>query len=623
MTKLKERLYLFPLIGVLQGLALTHLVKLDAPQSTSFMLFLFALISLAPSFFYYTYERKHERSSLLFSIVAGALFAGLFTWGQHRFSLGAPLSTDSAIGGWHFWAALVPAVISLIYFRALRTGNGTLSHAERYRHVHDNVWTLFLGTVLAIIFMGLLWLLLFLWWSLFGLIGITLFEDILTDDYVAPAIIFGALATGIGVTLEQGGIVNTARSLVQVLLKILSPIVVIFLAVFLCFLPFTGLDPLWDTRAAAAILISMVFATGWLINASIEGEGNSIDQRPTIRRLLQLGCLLLPAPTLIACIAIWLRIDQYGLTPDRVAASAITLTAGLFAGGYGIASLFSRTWPEKVRTLNFAIIPIAGVIGMALLTPIADPYQLSLSNQLSRLKGGKVSPDDFDLGLLKFELGAAGRQAIEEIRNGKHLPDGADMTKALAAIDQATYRYDWRSERPRPVPAQQDYDEAAWRAAFIVRPVATPFPDNFARYLHTQDTWTPAQCSLSAATRCAFLVGQVFPDEPEEIILITGDEYGDHLQFQAFRQVTSDQDVIWHQFAGDFAGPGSGEDSDAIWQAIVDGKVTYTPAHHNMIDIGDELRLLSPVQSSFGPKPGPRPGLKPVPAPLPKGAMTR
>ncbi|MEN8721838.1 MAG: DUF4153 domain-containing protein [Alphaproteobacteria bacterium] len=619
MINLTNRLYLFPLIGVVQGLALTTLIKLDQPHLTPQLIFIFAFVGLAPALFYFTYERPLGRSSILFSGGIGAALAALFTWGEYRFTHDTMLSLGNGIGGWHFWAAIVPAIILLAYFRAFR---GETAPSARYRAVYDSIWTLFLSSILAAIFTGLLWLLLFLWWSLFGLIGITIFESILTDDYVAPAIIFGALGAGVAIILEQGNILTAARSLVLSLLRTLAPLVAVFLIVFLGFLPFTGLELLWDTNAASAILLSMVLAAGLLINATIQADDTVVNIPPLIRRLLQVAALLLPVPVLIAAYALWLRVDQYGLTPERVVAANIVVTATLFTAGHALSGLFSSRWPEFIRRCNFLTLPLAGLFGLALLTPIGDPYRLSVTSQLYRLETAQVGVDDFDLGMLQFELGATGRQAIEEIRAGQHVPEGTDMTDALTRLDQTRYYYEWRDNRAHSHLESGEFDAAKWQDAFLVRPANAPFPNGFAAFLHQQGNGLMAACADNPAQRCAVLVGQVFPDTPAEIVLVTGNIKEGWLRFEAYRQAASQTGTLWHQFAHDFTRPDAGEDVRAIWQAIERGDITYTPTTYNMINLGDYKHLLSPDAITKGAEPF-RPALKPHAAPLPNRAMTK
>jgi hypothetical protein len=112
----------------------------------------------------------------------------------------------------------------------------------------------------------------------------------------------------------------------------------------------------------------------------------------------------------LAAYALWLRIGQYGLTPDRVFAAAYLVVAAGFTVGYAVAALRPGAWMKTLEPTNLIMAAVSVLLLIALFTPIADPARLSVGSQVKRLETGKVAPDKFDFQFLRFEGGRYGRR---------------------------------------------------------------------------------------------------------------------------------------------------------------------------------------------------------------------
>ncbi|MBS0518632.1 MAG: DUF4153 domain-containing protein, partial [Proteobacteria bacterium] len=81
----------------------------------------------------------------------------------------------------------------------------------------------------------------------------------------------------------------------------------------------------------------------------------------------------------------------------------------------------------------------AGLVLIAISTPLADPARLAVQAQYSRLVSGRVGPDAFDYGLLRFEGARYGREALERLARLHGTPRDNDIaqraTAALALTD--------------------------------------------------------------------------------------------------------------------------------------------------------------------------------------------
>jgi hypothetical protein len=132
-----------------------------------------------------------------------------------------------------------------------------------------------------------------------------------------------------------------------------------------------------------------------------------------------LASVLLIFIVAIAAYALWLRIDQYGWTVDRIDTAAVTLIAICFAIGYFVAALLPGKWLKLIETWNFFTTILGLIVLFALFTPIADPVRLSVANQVERLNSGKVKPDGFDFSYLRWQGGRFGRDALTALAKSK------------------------------------------------------------------------------------------------------------------------------------------------------------------------------------------------------------
>src|SRR6266700_7563219 len=117
-------------------------------------------------------------------------------------------------------------------------------------------------------------------------------------------------------------------------------------------LSFTGLDPLWNTPRATAILLTAAFALILLINSAYQDGGPEHFRAAPLRYSSVLAAVLL-APLLgLASYALLLRVQQYGWTPDRVITLACIAVTACYAVGYFGAALRSGLMLRELETTN-------------------------------------------------------------------------------------------------------------------------------------------------------------------------------------------------------------------------------------------------------------------------------
>ena len=284
----------------------------------------------------------------------------------------------------------------------------------------DTAWKAGVQLALSIGFTGAFWLLLFLGAALFNVIGLEFLGDLIAKDWFSIPVTTVVFATAVHLTDVRDGLIRGVRSVVLMLLSWLLLLMTVLAAGFLAALPFTGLDGLWETGSATALVLSAAAALIILINTAYQ-DGRADNLPPAILRgTVRVAAVLLTPLIVIAFWGLALRIGQHGLTPDRIIAFACAVIGAAYAGGYGFAALspFWRRgsgWMQPLERTNVwtAVLEIAVIL--TLFSPIADPARLSVADQVARLERGAVKPDQFDYRFLRFQSGKAGEAALERL----------------------------------------------------------------------------------------------------------------------------------------------------------------------------------------------------------------
>ena len=289
-------------------------------------------------------------------------------------------------------------------------------------HVYfDTAWMAGVQLVLSIGFTGAFWLLLFLGSALFNVIGLKFLGDLIGEAWFSLPLTGLVFATAVHLTDVRDGLIRGVRTVALMLLSWLLLVLTVLVAGFLAALPFTGLDGLWETGSATALVLSAAGALIILINTAYQ-DGRTDNLPPVVLRIAVRVASVLLTPLII--IAVWglsLRIGQHGLTPDRIIAIACAVVGAAYAVGYGAAALiaFARRgspWMKALEPTNIAVAVLTVAVILALFSPLADPARLSVADQVKRLESGKVAADKFDYGFLANGSGKAGEKALEALK---------------------------------------------------------------------------------------------------------------------------------------------------------------------------------------------------------------
>jgi hypothetical protein len=182
-----------------------------------------------------------------------------------------------------------------------------------------------------------------------------------------------------------------------------------------------------------------------LTNAAYgQGENNGEDTKSiniALKISIRIASVLILILSSIAAYGIYLRINQYGLTSDRVFASVGALIAFAFGLSYSFSNFSKKGFMPNIATSNIYLSIFECIIFIALMTPIASPDRLGVNSQISRLLAGKTPIDKFDWEYLKIKSGKYGLEAIDKLAQNPKYATIANEVKNLDRDDFYQSKY--------------------------------------------------------------------------------------------------------------------------------------------------------------------------------------
>jgi hypothetical protein len=483
--------------GLVQGLLLYGLYQADkskvwpATQREVYAAFLL-IVLFVPPVGLAGVSALRLRTLALWKAVAAIVAAGLGAYGVWSGDPGA-----RGVDGMGPLTVLGVAALIFIGHHLVQPADVERRRIARYPTYFDVTWKHGVQAVLSLGFTGAFWLLLFLASALFKLIGVDAIEKLIKHEAFAFPATTVMFAAAVQLTDVQANLVRGVRTVALTLLAWLLPLMALIAAGFLATLPFTGLEPLWKTKSATAILLTADAFLILLANAAYQdGTEKTAVVLKWAARLA--GVLLVPI-TVLAAYGLSLRIGQYGLSPDRIIAGACVLVAAGYAVGYAIAAVRPGAWMKTLEATNIAMAFGVIVVLLALCTPVADPRRLSVGDQVGRLEKGRVKPEAFDFRFLRFDAGRYGQEAFEALkRSGRaDIRDGAQMAALL-------------KNRYEPI----DKPSPKALAAIHVYPKGRKLPEGFAEKTFGHDF----DLLCASNTGCNALLIDVDGDGVEEVL---------------------------------------------------------------------------------------------------------
>ena len=408
------------------------------------------------------------------------------------------------------------------------TGSRSFPYHELFRRFWDNIFIVAIAAFVTWSF----WAVILLWSELFKLIEVTFFNDVFTHKaflFMGLSVVFGY---GVALGREWEKLTATARNMVLTVLKALLPLLAVIALLFLVSLPFTGLQPLWDTRHASATLLALIALTVLLFNGAYQDGAEGPPYSSWIRHLVEAALVVIPVYAAITFYALYLRIGQYGLTFGRFYAILFTLGGMLCGLGYAVSVFRKRShWMETAHSVNVAMALVVVVCAILVHTPVLDPLRWSARSQFNRLAGGEVDATDFDYGYLRFQLGHVGFDklaALEALTDHPHADVISERVRATRNAES------YSDVRPQPESLVSASDISPLDAS-------TSLPDSLVRYVITRLTQYQAD-ECDANGDCTMFAADFDSDsDPEYVLVLSGDQ---RYQMLAFDR---DENGSWFQ----------------------------------------------------------------------------
>lgn len=323
-------------------------------------------------------------------------------------------------------ALIMAGYILLVYVQSYQKHRKFFyDYRTLFYHGWNNIHWLLLAGVFTLVY----WLLILLWVSLFKILNITIFEKIFFSKLFILLTVPAALGLGIALVREKESIILALRGVTFLLLQLLMPIVTAIVLLFVVALPFTGLQPLWDTRLTSWILVALMMLMIIFINISYQ-EGEHTPSR-FWRWQTYLLIAALPLLAGLSLYSIWLRVEQYGLIPKRVYSLVIVVVLGCYGLGYLYALCAKRGWLPRLPQVNVVMSIIVISLALLLHTPPLDALKLSAYHQYQRLARGQVDAEKFDYATLVYKLGPFGRAMVDRLLQEQKHPQHAAIAKKI------------------------------------------------------------------------------------------------------------------------------------------------------------------------------------------------
>ncbi|MDD8022569.1 MAG: DUF4153 domain-containing protein [Paracoccaceae bacterium] len=398
-----------------------------------------------------------------------------------------------------------------------------------YRVLFLESWNIVVRYAAAWAFVGAVWVVLLLSAALLRLVGVELLADLLAEELVIWLICGAALGLGLSVVTEMSDMVSPY--LLLRLLRLLLPVVLGVVVVFVAVLPLRGLTHLFGHLSAAGTLGGTAVVVISLIAIAVDQDDVEAPHAPALIWSARGLALLLPVLSGLAAWAVALRVDQYGWTPARVMAAAGVAVLLGYAVAYALAVLTGRYWMGWVRRANTAMALAMIALAVVWLTPLISPERIAVNSQLGRFAEGRLAPEALPLWELANDWGKPGQAALADLR--VQAAENAALAEALVRLDQAGSRWDLE----RDLPPGQPERVAALRQLLVVQPAGAEMPEDLLDVI-ARSGFDPAFCddrTPAGNPGCLLVLADLMTDVPgDEALLLAGQGRSFGLPVRAF-----------------------------------------------------------------------------------------
>ena len=312
------------------------------------------------------------------------------------------------------WRLLLMAMLALPWIQySLHVSR----EQARYPHFYRQLWLNALTLLIVFVANGLFWLVLLLWSEMFKLVGIPFFSTLFFDTDWFGYVAFG-LITALAVVLArtQSRLVTAVQKLLTFIATGLLPLVALLALMFILTLPFTGLEAISQRVSAAGLMSTLTLLLLLLMAIVREPQKEALPYPGALRYLIKCSLIVAPIYMLIAGWSLWVRIQQYGWTPERLYGVLVVVVLLVWSFGY-LASILRRG--RNPLELQGPVILGVSLLALGLLvllsSPVIDAWHISVNSHMGLYHSGKIKPDQVSLYMLDHS-GKPGRAALEALQ---------------------------------------------------------------------------------------------------------------------------------------------------------------------------------------------------------------
>jgi uncharacterized membrane protein len=411
------------LIGLAQGTALFALAQSrDMGLWPGSDPYLFAAFSLALLFApLVLLEGLGEIEIRLLGLWTGTIACALASLGLYHHWRSQALDTPHSGLALIVLTALI-IVIAQTLFRAALQGGKPLA---RYATYADTTWTLAARLLVWALLAGTAW-------AIFGS-GNSLFNWLrahypalrlsIDPQLVILPLVGAASAAAFDITNAQSFTRRAARKVLLTCCTVALPMLVLLCAAAL-------VANIFIVPLSLAVVLGFALLLVIGVNASYRDGA----PRGAVRRASEFAAaFLILGLVTVAAFALGARVAAFGWSAGRIYACAGTIALGLYGAAYASAALISiggGKWMQRLEGANIALGLLLIAACLALSTPLADPLQLAVKAQATRLE--RIDPALFDFAWLR-RAGRFGTEALAAMTHSSNPQVARLATETLAA----------------------------------------------------------------------------------------------------------------------------------------------------------------------------------------------
>ncbi|ELK6657047.1 DUF4153 domain-containing protein [Citrobacter freundii] len=312
------------------------------------------------------------------------------------------------------WRLLLMAMLALPWIQySLHVSR----EQARYPHFYRQLWLNALTLLIVFVANGLFWLVLLLWSEMFKLVGIPFFSTLFFDTDWFGYVAFG-LITALAVVLArtQSRLVTAVQKLLTFIATGLLPLVALLALMFILTLPFTGLEAISQRVSAAGLMSTLTLLLLLLMAIVREPQKEALPYPGALRYLIKCSLIVAPIYMLIAGWSLWVRIQQYGWTPERLHGVLVVVVLLAWSVGYLVSILRRGHNPLEIQGKVILGVSLLALGLLVLLSsPVIDAWRISVNSHMGLYHSGKIKPDQVSLYMLDHS-GKPGRAALEALQ---------------------------------------------------------------------------------------------------------------------------------------------------------------------------------------------------------------